>query len=110
MIGALIHLLLPLLLLVLLPVFSCAETAVRVVQAPPRCLAPDVLMDGAGVLHMVYGLNHNGFYMRSTDNGATFAENERVKIDNLAGIACSMCMTRARIGADDNFYIVTTAK
>jgi hypothetical protein len=43
---------------------------------------------------------------RSTDNGVTFAPEEHVKIANLSGLACSMCMMRARFGADGNAYLV----
>jgi hypothetical protein len=46
------------------------------------------------------------FTARSDDNGATFKPNEPLKIDNHGGLACSMCMMRARIGADGNVYLV----
>ena len=46
------------------------------------------------------------FLARSTNNGASFGAGERVNIDNLSGVACSMCMTRAHIGADGNAYLV----
>jgi len=39
----------------------------RLVQAPARCLVPDVALDERGVLHMVYGLDHHAYYVRSTD-------------------------------------------
>ncbi len=42
---------------------------------------------------------------RSTDNGATFAPSERLKITGITGLACSMCMMRARIAADGNVYL-----
>lgn len=45
---------------------------VNVVQAPANCLVPDVAMDANGLLHMVYGLEHHAYYVRSADNGATF--------------------------------------
>jgi hypothetical protein len=45
------------------------------------------------------------FTARSTNNGAAFVPSERVKISNLAGVACSMCMTRARISVDGNVYL-----
>jgi len=50
----------------------------------------------------------NGHWLyvsRSTDNGAAFAPAERVKIANVKDLACSMCMMRARIGADGNAYL-----
>ena len=42
---------------------------------------------------------------RSQDNGATFAADEHVQIGNLSGLACSMCMMRARLGEDGNVYL-----
>jgi hypothetical protein len=41
----------------------------------------------------------------STNNGAAFGASEKVNITNLAGVACSMCMTRARMGEDGNQYL-----
>lgn len=37
---------------------------------------------------------------RSTDRGATFGPTEKVNIANLSGLACAMCMMRARAGTD----------
>lgn len=48
---------------------------------------------------------HHMYLSRSADNGRTFAAEERVKISNLKDLACSMCMMRARIGADGNVYL-----
>jgi hypothetical protein len=45
------------------------------------------------------------FLARSTNNGAAFGASARVNITNLAGVACSMCMTRARMGEDGNLYL-----
>jgi hypothetical protein len=42
---------------------------------------------------------------RSTDNGATYGANEKVVVTNLSGLACSMCMMRARAGEDGNVYL-----
>lgn len=40
------------------------------------------------------------YLARSTDNGATFAPAERLRLANGKDLACSMCLMRARIGAD----------
>ena len=40
---------------------------------PEGALVPDVMMDGTGVLHMVYGLGDDAWYGRSADNGRTFS-------------------------------------
>jgi len=42
---------------------------------------------------------------RSGNNGATFNPDERVRITNHGGLACSMCMMRARIGTDGKVYL-----
>jgi hypothetical protein len=50
----------------------------------------------------------NGHWLylsRSTDNGARFTPAERVKVTGMGGVACSMCMMRARIGGDGNAYL-----
>jgi hypothetical protein len=50
----------------------------------------------------------NGHWMylsRSTDNGASFAPGERVRIADGRDLACSMCMMRARTAADGNVYL-----
>ena len=46
------------------------------------------------------------YMARSTDNGATFAPAERLNVRGIEGLACSMCMMRARIGQDGDAYLV----
>ena len=43
---------------------------------------------------------------RSINNGVTFSADTNVVINNHSGLACTMCMTRARFGADGNVYLV----
>jgi len=43
--------------------------------------------------------------VRSSDHGVTFGAGEKVVITNLSGLACSMCMMRARAGADGNVLL-----
>jgi hypothetical protein len=45
---------------------------------------------------------HHLYLVRSTDNGATFGPEQRMKIKDMDVLACSMCMMRARITADGN--------
>jgi hypothetical protein len=84
----------------------------------PDMPAPDGLTmaaDGAGTVLIFWHVmadpkpvekQATWLYMaRSTDKGETFSAPERVKIDNAKGIACSMCIMRARIGADGNAYL-----
>jgi hypothetical protein len=42
---------------------------------------------------------------RSTNNGVAFGPTEKVNITNLSGLACSMCMMRARTGTDGHVYL-----
>ncbi len=44
---------------------------VRIISLPEAALVPDVMMDASGVLHMVYGLGDDAWYVRSVDNGRT---------------------------------------
>ena len=53
----------------------------RVLPLPEGALVPDVMMDGAGVLHMVYGLGDDAWYVRSADNGRTFSLPVRVNTE-----------------------------
>ncbi|MCU0914309.1 MAG: glycoside hydrolase [Planctomycetes bacterium] len=56
--------------------------AVRVVHLPEGALVPDATMDEDGVLHLVYGLGDDAWYVHSADNGRTFSAPVRV---NTAG-------------------------
>jgi hypothetical protein len=54
---------------------------VRIVPLPEGALVPDVMMDGTGMLHMVYGLGDDAWYVRSADNGRTFSPPVRVNTE-----------------------------
>lgn len=87
---------------------------------PPRALASlfgidglTVAADGEGNVvaffhHVTAGQPlevpeaHRLYLVRSTDNGANFGPEERLKIRDMDDLACSMCMMRARITADGN--------
>jgi hypothetical protein len=53
-------------------------STVNIIQAPAGSLVPDVVMDNTGILHMVYALDQNAYYIRSADNGATFSSPVKV--------------------------------
>jgi O-glycosyl hydrolase len=42
---------------------------------------------------------------RSADNGVSFRHDERVQVGNHSGLACSMCMMRARMSVDGHVYL-----
>ena len=90
---------------------------------PPRALASltgidglTVAADGAGTVvaffhHVVPGQQldvpqaHRLYLARSTDDGATFRPEERLKLQGMDDLACSMCMMRARFASDANVYL-----
>ncbi len=53
--------------------FTLPGNSVTVIAAPIGSLVPDVFLDNAGVLHMVYAKNQNAYYVKSIDNGITFS-------------------------------------
>jgi hypothetical protein len=57
---------------------NCRGNTVNIIQAPDGSLVPDVVMDNDGTVHMVYASNQNAWYIRSTDNGATFSSPVKV--------------------------------
>ncbi len=61
---------------------------VRVLPLPEGALVPDAMMDGAGVLHMVYGLGDDAWYVRSADNGRTFSP--PVKVNTVGKVTLKM--------------------
>jgi hypothetical protein len=103
-------------LLALSPVrVSAAEAApppdaVQVVRAPAGCFVPDVVVDRKGVLHMVYALNRNAYYLRSADNGGTFTEPVQVNSEGSVEFKMGERGPKLAVGSDDKFYIVTTAR
>jgi hypothetical protein len=87
-----------------LPVFAGIPT---VVQPPNGGRVPEVALDNRGVWHVTYGLENDGYYVSSRDNGATFSNNEIVKHAH-PGLACACCRLEARTGADGNVYVLVS--
>lgn len=89
---------------------SAAETSakpkVNVAHAPAGCLVPDVLMDAKGVLHMVYGLEHHAYYVRSTDNGATFSSPVEVNATGLVETKMGERGPKLAVGKDGTVHVV----
>lgn len=44
-------------------------------------------------------------FVRSADNGLSFSADTNIMCSNHSGLACSMCMTRARFGIDGKIYL-----
>ena len=85
---------------------SWAETEVRVLPAPDRALVPDVVMDQAGVLHMVYALDETAYYVRSTDNGATFTPPVKVNSEGTVGQKMGERGPKLAVGGDGVIHVV----
>ncbi len=109
------HLIVSILLAVLccsvaLPPCIAAESSltpkVTVVQAPEKCLVPDVLMDSSGVLHMVYGLEHHAYYTRSKDNGTTFTSPVKVNSTGLVETKMGERGPKLAVGKDGAVHVV----
>jgi hypothetical protein len=71
---------------------TASQERVRIGRVPEGGLQPQVAMDGAGVLHMVYftGDPHQGdlFYVKSADGGTTFSR--AVPVNSQAGSAIAV--------------------
>src|SRR5919201_3874868 len=69
--------------------FSDPATAVQLVRVPNGGIQPDVAIDAAGVVHMVYLTGRPAaadvFYTRSSDDGKTFSRS--VRVNSLEGSA-----------------------
>ena len=85
---------------------ALTQPTVKIVQAPAGCFVPDVAVDSKGVLHMVYARDRNAWYVRSTDNGATFSRPVQV---NSEGDVCFTMGERGpklSIGGDGVIHVV----
>ena len=85
---------------------TAAITEVRIVPVPDGALVPDVMVDKAGVAHMVYGLNNNAYYERSTHNGASFSP--PVKVNSTGTVVTTMGERgpKLAVGADGVIHVV----
>ena len=85
---------------------AAPATAVKVVQAPAACLVPDVVMDARGILHMVYGLEHHAYYVRSADNGATFTPPVKVNSSGMVETKMGERGPKLTVGSDGAIHVV----
>lgn len=81
-------------------------TRVHVIKAPTGCFVPDVVMDAKGVLHMVYALNRNAYYVRSTDNAATFTPPVQVNSDGTVEFKMGERGSKLAVGSDGAVHVV----
>ncbi|MGD1001830.1 MAG: sialidase family protein [Candidatus Brocadiia bacterium] len=85
---------------------ALTQPVVRTVQAPAGCFVPDVAVDPKGVLHMVYALNRNAWYIRSTDNGATFSQPVQVNSEGTVGFTMGERGPKLSVGGDGVIHVV----
>ncbi len=87
----------------------------RILDTPAACDSPALAADAEGNVWVFWldgrlppdprsPLASPIFMARSTDDGRTFAANERVRHDH-AGLACACCRLEARVGPDDHLYL-----
>ncbi|MCX6927557.1 MAG: sialidase family protein [Verrucomicrobia bacterium] len=79
---------------------------VNVVQAPAQCLVPDVFMDAKGLLHMVYGLAHDAYYVYSADNGATFSAPVKVNSTGMVETKMGERGPKLAVGSEGCIHVV----
>jgi hypothetical protein len=84
---------------------ASASPEVRIIPAPADCLVPDVAVDSKGVLHMVYGLDHNAWYIRSSDHGRAFTA--PVKANSAGAVETKMGERgpKLAVGADGSIHL-----
>jgi len=86
-----------------------AESAipdVRVVRLPEGTLVPDVMIDGAGVLHMVYGLGDDAWYVRSADNGRIFSSPVKVNTEGKVTLKMGERGPKLALGKGGSIHVV----
>ena len=63
-------------------------------------------MDVAGVLHMVYGLGDDAWYVRSRDNGGTFTAPVRVNSEGKVCLTMGERGPKLALGRDSSIHVV----
>ena len=85
---------------------AATRPTVNIVQAPAQCLVPDVVMDAHGVLHMVYGLGHHAYYVRSIDNGGSFTPPMKVDSTGMVETKMGERGPKLAVGSDGSIHVV----
>jgi len=79
---------------------------VVVVQLPEGALVPDVMMDDAGMLHMVYGMGDDAWYVRSADNGRTFSTPVKVNSEGKVTLKMGERGPKLALGKGGSIHVV----
>lgn len=83
-----------------------AGLPVHVVQAPAGCFVPDVVLDARGVLHMVYALRQNAYYVQSRDNGATLTAPVQINTAGTVEFKMGERGPKVAVGSDGGIHVV----
>ena len=78
----------------------------QIIPAPDKALVPDVVVDAKGVLHMVYGLGDDAWYVRSLDNGGTFSPPVRVNSAGKVELTMGERGPKLAVGSDGSIHVV----
>ncbi len=84
---------------------SRAANPVNIIQAPAGSLVPDVVMDQNGILHMVYAKDQNAYYIRSTDQGATFSLPVKVNSSGTVEYNMGERGPKLSVGSDGTIHV-----
>ncbi|OHB76098.1 MAG: hypothetical protein A2Z25_09035 [Planctomycetes bacterium RBG_16_55_9] len=79
---------------------------VNIVHLPKGALVPDVMMDETGVLHMVYGMGDDAWYMRSADNGRTFSMPVKVNTEGKVTLKMGERGPKLALGKGGSIHVV----
>lgn len=79
---------------------------VDVVHLPEGALVPDVVMDDTGVLHMVYGMCDDAWYVRSTNNGRTFSPPVKVNTEGKVTLKMGERGPKLALGKGGSIHVV----
>ncbi len=83
---------------------------VHVIRLGEKDLVPDVAVDAKGVLHLVYGNDHNAWYRRSTDNGRTLSEPVRINSEGSVETEMGERGPKLALGAGGTIHVVWADK
>ncbi len=83
-----------------------AKSLVNLIPAPLGSLVPDVVKDSNGVVHVVYAKNQNAYYIRSTDNGATFSAPVQVNSSGTVEFNMGERGPKLSVGIDGVIHVV----
>jgi hypothetical protein len=86
---------------------------VKLVRVPDRGIQPQVAVDGAGVVHLIYfrgeAAHGDVFYARSADEGATFSRPLRVNSERGSAIAIGNIRgAHLALGKNDRIHVAWT--